>query len=110
MAIQIIRDDEHLTCEIWGVTFHYKRVAPDAIDRLQREHTKRGELDQAKVAGALLESAVFNWSGPIHMGNPGEPTPFAPELIKYLPAQVKLALAQVIAGNVDGEHQRVDPT
>lgn len=110
MAIQIIRDDEHLTCEIWGVEFHYKRVAPDKIDQLQREHTRRGEMDGAKVAEALLESSIFNWSGPIHMGKVDEQTPFAPELVKFLPAQVKLALAQVIAGNVDGEHQRVDPT
>lgn len=109
MAIRLIREDEHLTCEISGVIFHYRRPTPDVAQAIREKNTTRGKTDDEAFANEMLRHCVFNWSGDISLAEDGEPTDFDPALLTFLPMKVKVALVETLAEQVDGKHVKADP-
>lgn len=109
MSIRLIREDEHLTCEISGVTFHYRRPTPDTSTVLRERYTVRGKIDDDGFANAMLKHCVFNWDGDISLTDDGAQTSFDPALLPFLPMKVKVALVDTLAEQVDGKHTKADP-
>lgn len=109
MAIRLIREDEHLTCEISGVTFHYRRPTPDVVQSIRDRNTTRGKTDDEAFANEMLRHCVFNWDGDISTNDDGEPTPYDPALLTFLPMKIKVALVETVADQVDGKHVRANP-
>lgn len=110
MSIRLIHENEHLTCEISGVTFHYRRPTQAALSALRDKNTSRGKLDDEAFAEEMLRHCVFNWDGDIAVDDTTGSALFDPALLAALPMKVKASLVETITEQVDGKHTKVDPT
>lgn len=109
MAIRLIREDEHLTCEMSGVTFHYRRPTPNVSQSLREKHTSRGIVNDEAFCDEMLRHCVFNWEGDIGVDDSGEPVPFDPALLAFLPTTVKVYILGVLSEQVDAKHAKANP-
>lgn len=110
MAIKLIRETEHLTCESHGVTFHYRRPTQGAIQFMREQSTKRGIFDDEKFGDLLIRHCVFNWEGQVYEDDDKTFVPFAPESLAALPLDVRVNLVTLIGSSVDGTHLKADPS
>jgi hypothetical protein len=90
MGIRLIDESERYTTVVNGAKFTYRRVPSFEQKRMEQRHTKKGVTDQRAVVEDVLRWAVMGWDG-IEDAT-GQPVAFAPELLAYLPEEVKGAL------------------
>lgn len=101
MAIRLIQEDERFDLEILGCIFEYRRIPADIKQRIVKENTHRGVVDDDGVMEAGFSYAVTGWRGDVPTLN-GEPAEFSQKNLMRLPDPVKAKLTVAIFSNVDG--------
>jgi len=108
MAIQLISKEERFFLVVAGSTFYYRRMTVEDYRRIVRENTKRGTTDWNAVGIDVVRHCVVGWDDTIR-DLAGNPAPFSPELVAYLPPSIIGELGEEFQANVAGANP-VDPT
>jgi hypothetical protein len=104
VGIRLIAETERYTVEVHGATFTYRRVPSFIQKQIEQRHIKRGVEDKRGTVEEVLRWAVLDWDG-IADAN-GIPVAFTPELLAYLPEEVKgILVVKFYAGDDPHEEQ-----
>jgi hypothetical protein len=90
MPIRLVSETERNVASIDGATFFYRRVPFTVRQRLTRQHTERGLLNNDTYALALLEYALLDWEGIVDQQ--GKTVPFSLAILPHLPEQIMASL------------------
>lgn len=91
MAIRMVTTGRDFTVNIDGTVFTLRRITPDQDSALQRQHSRRNELQVVAYAIAKLEATVLNWD---QIVVDGEPVGFKKELIAQFPENLRIRLLE----------------
>lgn len=91
MSIRIIRKNEKNVYRWDDTEIYYRRVSSSVSSKINEEHKKRGVIDVTAAGMATLEWAITGWKGVLDEND--QEIPFDPELIKDLPDEILLEIA-----------------
>jgi hypothetical protein len=102
VPITLISEQERLCCTIGDARIYYRRIPSYVQQQIEAANTKRGVQDTRGMVEEVLRWAVLDWDGVLDAE--GQPVPFRPELLKYLPEEAKGDLvAKLYASNPQGD-------
>lgn len=109
MPIELIREEERFTLEIFGAEIYYRRLPADVAARIRKQCERRGVVDDTMVARGVVEYCVLGWNDKVFLD--GVPATFSQELARKLPSDVVIEIVERITqASGAGGTAEVDPT